>query len=256
MLVQVPSSTPKLHTMTSVEKEAVKGFWEREACGERYGSEQDRLRYQLEPDILGFAQFDSAAGQRVLEVGVGMGADFVRWVRAGALATGVDITDRAVSLTRRRLDQEQLTADVSVADAESLPFPDEAFDIVYSWGVLHHTPNPARALQEAQRVLAPGGELRLMLYHRHSWVAAAAWVRFCLLRGKPAGLRTAVSHVESPGTQAFTAEEVSAMLPSVKVVSITPRLSHWDRKWAPVISRAFGNRFGWFLLIRCSKPGQ
>lgn len=234
-----------------VSKEQVKGFWEREACGERYGEEQDRIRYELEPEILKFAGFESSAGKRVLEIGVGMGADFLRWVRAGAVATGVDLTERAVELTTARLAAEGLQADVQIADAEKLPFPDRSFDIVYSWGVLHHTPNPAQALAEAQRVLAPGGGLRIMLYHRRSWVALAAWARFCLLRGKPGGgLRAGVAQVESPGTQAFTAEEVRGMLPLLEHVSIEPSLTRWDRRVAPIISSLLGNRFGWFLVVR------
>ncbi len=239
-------------------KANVKGFWEQEACGERYGEEQDRIRYEIEPEILRFAGFESAAGKRVLEIGVGMGADFLRWVRAGAVATGVDLTERAVELTKGRLASEGLVAEALVADAEQLPFPDGSFDIVYSWGVLHHTPNPAQALAEAQRVLAPGGELRMMLYHRRSWVALAAWARFCLLRGKPqGGLRTAVAHIESPGTQAFTPDEVRRMLPLLDDVSVEQTITRWDRRVAPVVSSAFGNRFGWFLLIRGSRvlPG-
>lgn len=240
-----------MSSQNDVSKEQVKGFWEKEACGERYGEEQDRIRYELEPEILRFAGFESAAGKRVLEIGVGMGADFLRWVRAGAVATGVDLTERAVELTTARLAAESLRADVRVADAEQLPFPDCSFDIVYSWGVLHHTPNPAQALAEAQRVLAPGGELRIMLYHRRSWVALAAWARFCLLRGKPGGgLRAGVAQVESPGTQAFTADEVRAMLPLLGHVSIEPTLTRWDRRVAPVVSAIAGDRSGWFLVIR------
>jgi ubiquinone/menaquinone biosynthesis C-methylase UbiE len=240
--------------MTSVEKATVKDFWESEACGERYGSNQDEIRYKLEPEILAFADFESATGKRVLEIGVGMGADFMRWVHAGAQATGVDLTERAVALTRRRLSEAGLTADVRVADAEALPFESGSFDIVYSWGVLHHTPDPQKAIAEAQRVLAPGGELKLMLYHRHSWVALAAWARFCLLRGQPfRTLRDAVSRVESPGTQAFTSREVTAMLADVDVGSIEPVLTRWDRKWAPLLWRVSPGRFGWFLLIRGTK---
>lgn len=237
------------------DKEDVKEFWDQEACGERYGAEQDRLRYELEPEIWSFADFDAAAGKRVLEIGVGMGADFLRWVRAGALATGVDLTERAVALTRRRLLDEGLDADVRVADAEMLPFADETFDIVYSWGVLHHTPRPACALGEAERVLAPAGKLKLMLYHRHSWVALAAWTRFCLLRGQPLrGLRAGVSHVESPGTQAFTVEEVRGMLNTVDVLTIRPVLTRWDRRCFPFMTSLTGDRFGWFLLVEAEKP--
>lgn len=241
--------------MRPVDKEAVRDFWESEACGERYGPDQDRLRYELEPEILRFADFPSASGKRVLEIGVGMGADFLRWVRAGAEATGIDLTERAVGLTRERLRQQGLTAEVRVADAEALPFPDGQFDLVYSWGVLHHTPEPSRALMEAQRVLAPGGVLKLMLYHRRSWVALGAWGRFCLLRGHPlTSLRQAVGYVESPGTQAFTPSEVRSLLPSIPGVEVSPLLTHWDRKVAPRIAALFGRRFGWFLLVKGTKP--
>ncbi len=179
-----------------------------------------------------------------------MGADFLRWVWAGARATGVGLTERAVALTRSRVLEEGRDADVRVADAEMLPFSDGSFDIVYSWAVLHHTPNPARALAEAQRVLAPNGKLKLMLYHRHSWVALAAWTRFCLLRGKPwRGLGAGVSCVESAGTQAFTVEEVRAMLTNVHGLTVRPVLTHWDRRCVPFVTPLTGNRFGWFLLI-------
>ena len=238
-----------------VTKADVSEFWEAEACGERYGAEQDRVRYELEPEILRFADFSSSTGRRVLEIGVGMGADLVRWARAGATVTGIDLTERAVSLSSRRLAEEGLVADLRVADAEALPFGDDSFDLVYSWGVLHHTPDPARALREAQRVLVPGGRLKVMLYHRHSWVAMAAWARFCLLGGQPlGGLRAAVARIESPGTQAFTRAELRSMLGSLEALDVRTKLSHWDRRWAPGVSRLTGDRLGWFLLVDGIKP--
>jgi SAM-dependent methyltransferase len=237
-----------------VGKEAVRQFWNKAASGERYGDQQDRIRYELEPEIIPLANFPSASGRRLLEIGLGMGSDFIRFVRAGAIASGVDLTERAVEITSRRLNAEMLVADVRVADAEDLPFQDASFDIVYSWGVLHHTTGTARAISEAIRVLVPGGQLRLMLYHRRSWVAVAAWVRFCLIRGRPlGGLRAAVAHVESPGTQAFIPSEVRDMLHDVEEVSVIPSLTVWDRRFVPGLSSLFGNRFGWFLLIRARK---
>ena len=236
------------------DKEAVAQFWDAEACGERYGEEQDRIRYELEPEILRFARFEEAAGLDVLEVGVGMGADFVRWLRAGARASGVDLTRRAVEITRGRMEAEALHGDLRVADAERLPFADETFDLFYSWGVLHHTPDTAKTLEEARRVLRPGGRLRIMLYHRHSWVALAAYARFGLLKGKPRlGLRGAVAQIESPGTKAFTEHEVRAMLRGFRTVSMRTTLTHWDRRLAPGVATALGDRWGWFLLIETVK---
>lgn len=241
--------------MSKTSKDAVSAFWNNEACGERYGNEQERLRYELEPQIVGFAGFEDATGLDVLEIGVGMGADFVRWLRGGARATGVDLTDRAVELTRGRVAAEGHHPELRVADAESLPFPDESFDIVYSWGVLHHTPDTARAFREAIRVLRPGGRLKVMVYHRRSWVALAAWARFCLLRGRLRGsLRDAVAQIESPGTQAFTRSEARDLLGGLKDTVVRASLTRWDRRCAPGVASLLGDRAGWFLLLEGTKP--
>ncbi len=233
------------------DKQAVAQFWEREACGERYGDEQDRIRYELEPEILCVADFASARGRRVLEIGVGMGADCVRWAGAGAEVVGVDLTERAVSLTMQRLAEAGLRGDVRVADAESLPFEDGSFDVVWSWGVLHHTPRADQALVEAARVLKPNGRYAVMVYHRRSWLALAAWVRFGLLKGRPLrSLSQAIACVESPGTRAYTVREVSRLLsPHLDRLSVRPVLTHWDRRVAPGVAALAGDRFGWFLVI-------
>lgn len=232
-------------------KRAVADYWEADACGERYGDEQETTRYRLEPEILRFADFPSGHGRDVLEIGIGMGADLIRWARAGARVTGLDLTERAVHLTRQRLRAAGLTAQIDVGDAEALPFPDASFDIVWSWGVLHHTPSSEQALREAARVVRPGGRFAVMLYHRHSWVAMAAWVRFGALRGRPwMSLRQAVTHIESPGTRAFTTPEVRALLNDALVdLRIRPVLTYWDRRVAPGLARVAGDRGGWFLLV-------
>lgn len=238
--------------MPSSQKDLVRRFWDSEACGERYGDDQFRIRYELEPEIAEFAEFPTALGKKVLEIGVGMGADFTRWEAAGADVIGIDLTERAIATARTR--SRTRRGMLLVADAESLPFRDNDFDIVYSWGVLHHTPDTERAITEAIRVLAPGGALKIMLYHRRSWVALAAWVRFCLFRGRPfATLRQAVTNIESPGTRAFTKEEVRGLLYSVDDVSVRSRLSVWDRKHTPLIPNLLGDRFGWFLLVEATK---
>ena len=114
----------------------------------------------------------------VLEVGVGMGSDHVRWARSRPRRlAGIDLTPRAVKWTQRRLEAEDLGSDLQIADAENLPFPDTSFDIVYSWGLLHHTPDTAAAFREVHRVLRPGGKARVMIYHSRSMVGAILWTR-------------------------------------------------------------------------------
>jgi SAM-dependent methyltransferase len=247
------------------QKERVKAYWEREACGEihaaapegtmEFFAEIEGRRDELEPHIARYADFEAAAGKDVLEIGVGVGTDFVRFVRAGGKAVGVDLTERAVELVSRRLALEGLTAEVRTADAEALPFPDESFDVVYSWGVLHHTPDTPRAIAEALRILRPGGRLCVMLYARHSWVAYGFWVRHALLARRP---RRSISdvlarHMESEGTTAYTKRELRPLFPLTEL-RIDKVLTAYDRQLAGPLARISGGLLGWQLVVRGSKP--
>lgn len=118
-------------------KGAVRAFWEEAACGERLyldGIGQDvydsqaRQRYALEPYIVSFADFERWRGKRVLEIGVGLGADHERFARAGAELWGIDLTERAVALTQARFERLGLSSHLQAGDAENLPFEDGFFD--------------------------------------------------------------------------------------------------------------------------------
>ena len=207
-------------------KTAVCEYWNREPCDTRYASSLERLswfqelesaRYSLEPNILKLAQFESARGQHVLEIGVGAGIDFSRWMRAGAIAVGTDLTSQALVLTREYLDLLRVKPDsyrLLQADAEQLQFADESFDIVYAYGVLHHTPNTLAAFREALRVLRKGGQLKCMIYHSPSWVALNLWLYHALFKLQPwKSLKTVVfEHLESPGTKAYSVSEARELL--------------------------------------------
>jgi len=186
-------------------KRRVHDFWNQASCGENLLlSNTDREgyraqleeRYRLEPIIPPFANFPAANGQRVLEIGVGLGADHLCFAEAGALLSGIDLTERAVEHTKRRLSLFDLTSDLSVGDAERLSFEDKTFDVVYSWGVLHHSPNTRRAVSEVYRVLKPGGKALIMVYHKWSTVGAMLWFRYALIAGKPwRGLRRSMPSI-------------------------------------------------------------
>jgi ubiquinone/menaquinone biosynthesis C-methylase UbiE len=160
-------------------KERVREFWQAHPCGTKFtaaevGSRRffeavEEHRYRVEWHIPEAAGFEKARGLRVLEIGCGLGTDGAGFARAGAVYTGVDLTEAAVSLARRRFELEGLPGEFRVADAEALEFADESFDLVYSHGVLHHTPDAAAAVREIRRVLAPGGRAVVMLYHRDSY---------------------------------------------------------------------------------------
>lgn len=154
--------------------------WTEDPCGARYGAkyefatreffdEVERHRYQeyapWMPEVMGFDEF---AGKRLLEVGCGMGTDLLQFARGGAVCTGVDLTPRSVEISSLHLGLYGMRADFVLADGERLPFADESFDVVYSNGVLHHTPDTDGAVHELHRVLRPGGIAKVMLYHRNS----------------------------------------------------------------------------------------
>src|ERR1043166_1646541 len=155
-------------------KDDVRRFWSEASCGEVYArgdsllrqlQAQAQARYRLEPYIPKFARFEDGDGKDILEIGVGMGADHLRWAQAKPRSlAGFDLTERAVNYTRSRVNAYGLTSRLLVGDAENLPFPGDSFDLVYSWGVLHHTPNTPAAIRSVLRVLRPGGTARVMIY--------------------------------------------------------------------------------------------
>ena len=263
---------------STVIKEAVRDFWNAEPCGTRYlGGPQDfgahaRARYELEPFIFDFAGFPSARGLKVLEIGVGMGADYLEWLKAGAHATGVDLSATSIQRARQRCEAAGFNPDLRIADAEQLPFPDNHFDLVYSYGVMHHSPNTQQCVREVLRVLRPGGRAKIMVYHHPSLTGAMLWLRYGLLGRK--ALRQCVSeHLESPGTKTYTQDEARQLMagfdelelrvefspgdllrhqPSARFQS-TPYRLLW-KLFPRFLVRRFGRRYGLFLLITATKP--
>ena len=160
-------------------KERVRAFWQAHPCGTKFSDAEigtreffariEAHRYAKEWHIPEAADFAGARGLRVLEIGCGLGTDGVRFAKAGADYTGVDLTDAAIELARKRFELSGLRGELRVSDAENLDFADESFDLVYSHGVLHHTPDIAHAVSEIHRVLKPGGRAIVMLYHRDSY---------------------------------------------------------------------------------------
>jgi len=258
-------------------KEQVRDFWNADPCGTRYLDGKGdfdahaRTRYALEPHIFDFAQFKSARGQKVLEIGVGMGADYLEWLKAGARATGLDLSQASIEKARQRSELAGFQPDLQVADAEQLPFPDRSFDVVYSYGVMHHSPDTAQCLREACRVLKPGGQARIMIYHHPSITGAMLWLRYGCLRGK--SLRQSVfDHLESPGTKTYTRAEALRLLRGFRDVTMQVVLSPGDllqhepsaRFQSPFyrlvwklfprrLARVLGRRWGLFLLITANK---
>lgn len=160
-------------------KKAVQDFWNRNPCGRKFSEQEigtveffkavEQHRYSLEPHILDVADFSGQVDEVVLEIGCGLGTDGACFAAAGCRYVGTDLTRRGVELAQQNFKWRGLDGVFANADAERLPVRDDSVDFIYSHGVLHHTPDTAKAVQELHRALKPGGRVVVMIYNRNSW---------------------------------------------------------------------------------------
>lgn len=159
----------------------VQQFWDGRPCNIRHSDhpvgtreyfDQVELRkFQAEPHILNFSEFSRWRAQEVLEIGCGIGTAAVNFARFGARYTGVELSSRSLDLARQRLEVYGLPGSFYQGNAEELAsfLPAKQYDMIYSWGVIHHTPSPERVMQQLSHYLRPGGVLKIMVYARDSW---------------------------------------------------------------------------------------
>ena len=247
----------------------VRSFWEREPCGtgvsitkniepeSREWFEQiEAHRYNVEPYIHSIAQFTRFHGKKLQEVGVGAGTDHLQWARAGAECHGVDLTEAAIETTRKHLALYGLTSNLQRVDAERLPFEDNSFDVVYSWGVIHHEEHPEKIIAKILRVLKPGSTFIGMVYGLYSPTIVKAWVKHGLLKGRPwRSFRDITwNHVESVGTKAYTSPQVRTLFGGFGKLSLRRMITIYDPdKWPKWISSCFPDNWGWFIALRAQK---
>jgi ubiquinone/menaquinone biosynthesis C-methylase UbiE len=147
-----------------------------------YFDEVEARKYFVEPHIPVFAEFDRWKGKRVLEIGCGIGTDTISFARAGAQVTAVDLSDESLTVARERAAVFGLEDRITFyqADAEHLSqtVPVETYDLVYSFGVIHHTPQPQDAIREIRKYVGPQSVFKMMVYHRYCWKVLWILARF------------------------------------------------------------------------------
>jgi ubiquinone/menaquinone biosynthesis C-methylase UbiE len=254
--------------------------WGNDPCGAIYGDgysigtreffdNVEAHRYEVyAPWMREVMEFDGFAGRDLLEVGCGMGSDLLQFARGGANVTGMDYTPRSIEISRRRFAVYDVPGRFAVGDAEHLPFPDDAFDVVYSNGVLHHTPDTERAIDEVFRVLRPGGTAKIMLYHRSSlYYWGSIVLKHGILRGELArstAEEIMSRHVEYsetgalPLVRAYTPREVERMFSKFSeratvVRQLTRAELHVPRFVPDSFIDALGARWGWNVVMTAVK---
>ena len=169
-----------------VPMDRVRAYWDARPCNLRhspktvgtkeYFDEVELRKYRVEPHIPAFADFARWSGLKVLEIGCGIGTDTINFARAGARVTAVDLSPRSIEIAQQRAQVFGLSGQIGFhcADAEELSasVPVQAYDLIYAFGVIHHSAHPDRILAQLRRYCAPGGTLKLMIYHRYSWKVA------------------------------------------------------------------------------------
>ncbi len=216
-------------------------------------------------EVLGYS---GARGLRVLDVGNGQGIDVARYAAAGATVTGIDLTPRHTELARAHLEALGLEATLVGGDAERLPFPDASFDRVSSNGVLHHTPDMPAALSEVRRVLAPGGEARIIVYNRASaWYWLTLLLSYGIVRGLLFKERGSLEGVASrivehttvdarPLVRFYTPRQLRRMLTAAGFVDVRTEIRHFNprnqvlTRWLrnPRAIRWLDRRVGYYVI--------
>jgi len=218
----------------------------------------DQYHFEKLHHLLDLIRFDDWKGKDVLDVGCGAGVEVVRFARAGARTTGVDIAQSAITLARQNLEQQGLEARLEVADGEHLPFPDASFDFVFAHGVVQYTSDGRRMAAEIHRVLRPGGLAVFQAYNRHSWLHVLSKV-----------MKTPLEHEDAPVLNRYTEREfrdlVSVFTDVRLVFERFPVKSRLHKGWKGMafntffvgtfnlLPRALVRRFGWHMLAFCRK---
>lgn len=253
--------------------ETVADYWNRRPCNIRhsqseigsrkYFDEVEERKYFVEPHIPGFAQFERWRDAQVLEVGCGIGTDAVNFARAGAFYTGVELSQASLDLARRRFGLFGLTGDFLQVNAEELAsyLLPASFDLVYSFGVIHHTPRPDAVVRQVRRLIKPKGEFRLMLYAKDSWKDAmieAGYDQPEAQFGCPIAMtytRPQVHQLLEPAGFQIVSIKQDHIFPYVveKYVRYEYELQPWFATMPRDMFRALEKRMGWHMLI-VAKP--
>lgn len=230
-------SRDSLSPFESVPIDRVAQYWDGRPCNIRhspkevgtreYFDEVEARKYFVEPHILRFADFPRWRGRRVLEIGCGIGTDTINFARHGAAVTAVDLSEKSLDIARKRAEVYGLGDRITFyqGDSEELSsfVPVEPYDLVYSFGVIHHTPHPPRVIDQIRRYVRPGTAIKIMVYHRRSWKVVEILLRygkgrFWDLNGLVA--RYSEAQTGCPVTYTYRPHEVAELLRGFRITEM------------------------------------
>lgn len=268
--------------MTSLE--SVRSYWDSRPCNIRhspqpvgtkeYFDEVEARKYYVEPHIPAFADFPRWNGKRVLEIGCGIGTDTINFARAGARVTAIDLSEESVKLAKQRAELFGVADKIRffVGDAEQISHyvAPEVYDLIYSFGVIHHSPHPENILKELRKYADQCTRLKLMVYNKWSW--KAMWIVMTYGHGafwRFDDLVREYSEAQTgcPVTYTYTPMDIVLLLREHKWLPVKVEKEHifpysipeytqyqYKKVWyfahmPPIMFRWLEQNFGWHLLI-------
>ena len=252
--------------------QSVQSYWNARPCNIRHSSlpvgtkeyfdQVEKRKYFVESHIPGFAGFERWKGKTVLEIGCGIGTDMINFARSGALVTAVDLSDASLNIAKQRARIFSLEDQISFyqANVETLSscVPVKAYDLVYAFGVVHHTPNPRKAIEQITHYMTESSELRLMLYAKHSWK------NFMI----EAGFDQPEAQNGCPVVHTFDADGVRKLLSAFSILELRQthifpfvvekyvqyeyEVAPWFASMPKPMFSALEKKLGWHLLIRAA----
>lgn len=270
---------------SNIEVEKVQNYWNTRPCNVRHSlspigtrqffDEVEARKYRVEPHIPLFAEFEKWKGKKVLEIGCGIGTDTINFARAGALVTAVDLSTESLALAKKRAEvfgQKSITFYQANAEHLSEYVPVEDYDLVYSFGVVHHTPHPERVIEQIHKYMNQDSIFKIMVYNRESWKVLWMLLKYGKKQGESLDeliARYSEAETGCPVTYSYTVESIKEFLKGFEIIET--KIDHifpysipeyrnyrfkkvWYFRYLPqAVFRWMEQRWGWHLCVTARK---
>lgn len=257
-------------------KDKTGDFWDKKPCGTKFTISKESTseffcsieehRYRTHLHIPELVKFNQYKGKKILEIGCGVGTDLRQFARGGGETVGIDLSKNSIKLANQGFKESGYQGNFMVGDGENLGFKDHSFDLVYSFGVLHHTPNTQKAIDEIYRVLKPNGEAIIMLYYKNSYnflvnilLVKGIWEKKLKGINMQELLNQSTDGFENPLTKVYSKNEARKLFNKFAFVRVYIR--YLTPNYVPLIGKPFpkkiikrlGKICGWHLMIKAIK---
>lgn len=246
----------------------VKNFWNRRPCNvkhsekplasKEYFDEVEKKKFFVEPHIKSFSEFNLWNGKKVLEIGCGLATAGINFARYGADYTGVELSKESLELAKKRFQVYECAGNFYEGNAENLSdfLPEEKYHLIYSWGVIHHTPHPEKVIQQVKKYLHKNGTFKMMLY------ASNSWKNYMIA----SGLDQPEAQYGCPIAYTYTEEEIQSLLGDDFVITSIERdhifpyqiepykqgeyiKQPWFESMPDEMFRILEKKLGWHILV-------